>query len=100
MLVTRLLGMKAGLERIRDLRMSEAAEYRALADECLGWAKSARSDRECRIFLQMAETWLEAAAIAERRGTRVPATGVSASLIEPSARSASDAGSEPACRPR
>jgi hypothetical protein len=51
--------------------MSEAAEYRALADECLGWAKSARSDRECRIFLQMAETWLEAAAIAERRGTRV-----------------------------
>ena len=52
--------------------MSEAAEYRAFADECMGWAKTARSDRERRIFLQMVETWLEAAAIAERKGkTRV-----------------------------
>ena len=33
-------------------------EYREFADECLHWAKTARSDREKRIFLQMAETWM------------------------------------------
>ena len=32
-------------------------EYREFADECMRWAKAARSDREKRIFLQMAETW-------------------------------------------
>ncbi len=52
--------------------MSEAADYRAFAKECMGWAKTARSDRERRIFLQMVETWLAAAAVAERKGkTRV-----------------------------
>jgi hypothetical protein len=45
-------------------------KYREFADECLDWAKTARSDREKRIFLQMAETWLNAAAIAERREQR------------------------------
>jgi hypothetical protein len=50
--------------------MSEAAEYRALADECLGWAKTARGDRERRIFLQMTEAWLEAAALAEKKWLR------------------------------
>jgi hypothetical protein len=42
-------------------------EYRAFADECMNWAKTARRDGEKRIFLQMAETWLQAAVIAERR---------------------------------
>jgi len=42
-------------------------EYRELADECLGWAKSARTDRERHIFLGMAETWLRAAALADQR---------------------------------
>ena len=52
--------------------MPGAADYRAFADECMGWAKTARTDRERRIFLQMVETWLEAAAIAERKGkTRI-----------------------------
>ena len=41
-------------------------QYREFADECIHWAKTARSDREKRIFLQMAETWLSAAVIAER----------------------------------
>lgn len=45
-------------------------EYRQFADECLGWARTARSDRERRIFLQMTETWLEAAAQAEHRERR------------------------------
>jgi hypothetical protein len=45
-------------------------EYRGFADECMHWAKTARSDREKRIFLQMAESWLEAAVLAERREQR------------------------------
>jgi hypothetical protein len=42
-------------------------ECRELADECLGWAKTARTNRERRIFLGMAETWLRAAALADQR---------------------------------
>jgi len=45
-------------------------EYREFADECMDWAKTARSDREKRIFLQMAETWLNAALLADRREQR------------------------------
>jgi hypothetical protein len=41
---------------------SNQNEFRENANECLGWAKTARSDRERRIFLQMAEAWREAAA--------------------------------------
>ncbi len=41
--------------------MLSAKEYRELADECLGWARTAKSDKERRIFLQMAEAWVEAA---------------------------------------
>jgi hypothetical protein len=39
------------------------------------WAKTAQSDREKRIFLQMAETWLEAAVVAERREQREATAG-------------------------
>jgi hypothetical protein len=49
-------------------------EYREFADECLYWAKAARSDREKRVFLQMAETWLKAAVVADRRGQREATT--------------------------
>jgi hypothetical protein len=45
-------------------------EYREFADECMHWAKTARSDREKRVFLQMAETWLKAALVADRREKR------------------------------
>jgi hypothetical protein len=45
--------------------VSSAKDYRKLADECLGWARTANSDKERRIFLQMAEAWLGAAAHAE-----------------------------------
>ena len=41
--------------------MSKSAEFREYADECMGWAKTAKSDRERETFLQMAKTWLEAA---------------------------------------
>jgi hypothetical protein len=38
-------------------------EYRENAEECMDWARTARSDRERQIFLQMAQAW-RAAAIA------------------------------------
>jgi hypothetical protein len=41
-----------------------ADEYRAYEAECMQWARSAKSDREREIFLQMAQTWFEAARIA------------------------------------
>jgi hypothetical protein len=44
--------------------VTTAQEYRELADECLGWAKTAKTNQERDIFLQMARTWLEAATIA------------------------------------
>jgi hypothetical protein len=47
--------------------VSSSKEYRKYADECLGWARTARSDRERAIFLQMAQTWLEAIVRLEAR---------------------------------
>jgi hypothetical protein len=45
--------------------VSSAKEYREFADECFGWAKTAKTDRERDIFLQMATAWIEAARLAE-----------------------------------
>jgi hypothetical protein len=42
-------------------------EFRENAEECIGWAKTARSNREREIFLQMAEAWHVAAFRAEIR---------------------------------
>jgi hypothetical protein len=47
--------------------VSSEKEYRAYADECLGWAKTAQTEREREIFLQMAEAWLRVAFIAKGR---------------------------------
>lgn len=41
--------------------MATAEEYRAFADECFGWARTAKTKREREIFIQMAQTWLAAA---------------------------------------
>lgn len=41
--------------------MSLTEQYRAYADECFGWARTAKNDREREIFIQMAQTWLAAA---------------------------------------
>ena len=43
------------------LVVSSPKELREYADECIGWARSARTDNERDIFLQMARTWTEAA---------------------------------------
>ena len=40
--------------------MSAVREYRENADECFTWARTARSDREREIFLEMARAWLDA----------------------------------------
>jgi hypothetical protein len=48
--------------------MSEK-EYLKYADECMGWAKIARTDKERQIFIEMASTWLRAAALAERHNS-------------------------------
>ena len=52
--------------------MSNADQYRRNADECMEWAKTAKSDFERNTFLQMAQTWLAAAIIADgrRRGRK------------------------------
>jgi hypothetical protein len=54
--------------------MYSVQELRAYADEHLDWARTARTDRERRIFLQMAWAWLEIAIRLE---------GVSQSTAEP-----------------
>jgi hypothetical protein len=53
--------MIMGATRMGFVRMSSAKEFRDNAEECIGWARSARSDKEREIFLQMARTWTEAA---------------------------------------
>jgi len=46
-------------------------KYREFADECVGWAKTAKSDREREIFLQMAQAWAQAATTAALRSDEV-----------------------------
>ena len=49
-----------------------AKEYREYADECLDWAKTAKSHKEREIFLQMARAWLEAAVRWEPQQAKEP----------------------------
>ena len=42
-------------------------EFHEFSDEAMDWARTARSDQERAIFLQMARTWLEAAIVLERK---------------------------------
>jgi len=68
-----------------------AKEFREYADECFDWAKTAKSDKERNIFLQMAQTWLEAVARAEG----VSAVEQSASPTHGQSTKASDGASPP-----
>jgi hypothetical protein len=52
--------------------MASATECREFADESLCWAKTAKSERESAIFLQMAHAWLLAASKLEGHQVRVP----------------------------
>ena len=44
--------------------MASAKEFLDYAEECLDWARTARSEREREIFLQVTRTWMEAATLA------------------------------------
>lgn len=44
-----------------------AAQFREYAAEHLGWAKTARTERERQIFQQMAQAWLDVATAWESR---------------------------------
>jgi hypothetical protein len=45
--------------------MASAQDFRDYADECLEWARTAKSDQERRIFRQMAYTWWNIARLTE-----------------------------------
>jgi hypothetical protein len=51
-------------------------EYRGYAAGCLGWARTAKSDREREIYIQMANTWFKSAI----RASGKDRTGISTSL--------------------
>jgi hypothetical protein len=54
--------------------MASAKEFRDYADECKQWAKSAKTNRERDIFLQMAKSWMDAALLARDREVPPPST--------------------------
>jgi hypothetical protein len=41
--------------------MKTAAEYRAMAEECFGWAREAQTDEVRESYLRLAQVWLDAA---------------------------------------
>jgi hypothetical protein len=52
-----LLPLKKGSAIVRI-----ANDYHKYAEECQRWARDAETDEECFAFLDMARTWIEAAA--------------------------------------
>jgi hypothetical protein len=50
--------------------VSTAKEFYENADECFGWANTAKTERERLIFMQMRDAWLEAARQWEAREVR------------------------------
>jgi hypothetical protein len=54
--------------------MSQAHEYRQFAEECVRWARGAKSDRERKAFFDMARAWTEAAAVRQDGGAILPST--------------------------
>jgi hypothetical protein len=57
--------------------MPTGNEYREYANECIEWAKTAKSLTERNTFLDMAEAWLRAATVAEMP-TRVESKPINA----------------------
>jgi hypothetical protein len=43
--------------------MASAKEYRDFAEECLRWAEKAKDDAQRKAFLEMANSWVQAAAM-------------------------------------
>jgi hypothetical protein len=42
--------------------MTTSDEYQRFADECMGWARGAKTEAERKAFLDMARAWMQAAA--------------------------------------
>jgi hypothetical protein len=62
-------------------------EYREQADQCIGWARSAVSDSERKLYRQLAVFWLENAVRLEPRATKLPeAAAVALPVISPTRR--------------
>lgn len=56
--------------------MCSVEELQTYAEEHLDWARNARTDRECDIFLMMAQAWLEVVVL-RRKGASQVAEGPS-----------------------
>jgi len=54
--------------------MTTAAEYREYATECTQWAVQAKTEEERRVFLAMAQQWVNAALMLEAIEGRPPQT--------------------------
>jgi hypothetical protein len=52
--------------------MGSAKEFLEYANECFEWAKTARTDQERDLFLQMANSWTAAAVLARQRESPAP----------------------------
>ncbi len=46
-------------------------EYRRMADECFGWAREAQTDEVRLCYVNLAQTWLEAASWVEQASRRI-----------------------------
>jgi hypothetical protein len=51
--------------------MASAKEYRDFAEECLRWAEETKDDAQRKAFLEMANSWIQAAAMLDAK----PPTG-------------------------
>jgi hypothetical protein len=56
--------------RVLGIRLV-VGRFSGLCEECLDWAKTAKSDNERDVFLQMVQAWLEAAMRSEAGPTKV-----------------------------
>ena len=52
--------------------MITAREYRQMAEECFGWAREAQTDEVRLCYVNLAQTWLEAASWVEDRSRLSP----------------------------
>jgi hypothetical protein len=54
--------------------MITSQEYRRMAEECFGWAREAQTDEVRLCYLNLAQTWVDAASWIDRAsGQRSPA---------------------------
>jgi hypothetical protein len=53
--------------------MSTPEQFREFADECMAWARRAKSERERKQFLDMARVWMTAAQQLDDSATRADA---------------------------